>query len=253
MMTTSLMMMGRKQGEKNEIGAQKSGGAGQKDIDLMLACPDCCVASTGTGHLLRSCISLIHVPGIMQGQGNDSLGSCRERDVKRMEKRAKWREAGLPLCGPENAEGEEPASPGSARVSESEAGWVPANREQENGGDSIIAGTCPAVPLLKPLWVVCLWPPFLMGTAQTTEPIDADESKTTEPIDADESWMRPELDITRLKTDAAVEILSDGEWWYLAFFLTLATVGDSCRDWSLFPSLANLCVMSVLAGKTGRL
>ena len=66
-------------------------------------------------------------------------------------------------------------------------------------------------------------------------------AQTTEPIDTDESWMRPELDITRLKTDAPVEIRSDGEWWYLASFLTLATLGDGSRDWAVFPLLANLC------------
>jgi len=31
--------------------------------------------------------------------------------------------------------------------------------------------------------------------------------------DSDESWMRPELDIMRLKPDLVVEVMCDGEWW----------------------------------------
>ena len=29
----------------------------------------------------------------------------------------------------------------------------------------------------------------------------------------DDSWLRPELDLTRLKLDSNVEVRSEGEWW----------------------------------------
>jgi hypothetical protein len=149
----------------------------------------------------------------------------------------------------EHASGGEPASLGSARVGvscesgESATCSAPANAVvqedggdsvvvQEDGGDSVVAGTCPAVPHLQPY----------LGRMRVAALLLTGPAQTTEPIDADESWLRPELDITRLKTDAPVEIRSDGEWWYLASFLSMAMFGDGCRDWAVFRLLANLCV-----------
>jgi hypothetical protein len=118
---------------------------------------------------------------------------------------------------------------------------APANMEQEDGADSIVACTCPTVLQLQPYaGRMCVAALLLTGPAQTTEPIDADDS-----------WLRPELDITRLKTEAPVEICWGGEWWYLASFLSLGTFGDV---FSCVPITGqSLCVMSVLAGETGRL
>jgi hypothetical protein len=93
---------------------------------------------------------------------------------------------------------------------------APANMEQDDGADSVVAGACPAVPQSQPYaGRMCVAALLLTGPAQTTEPIDADDS-----------WLRPELDITRLKTEAPVEIQWGGEWWYLASFLSLVTFGD---------------------------
>ena len=46
------------------------------------------------------------------------------------------------------------------------------------------------------------------------------------PIDADDGCLRPDLLISRLKSQAPVEVLWDGEWWYLSHFLSLGRVGD---------------------------
>ena len=65
--------------------------------------------------------------------------------------------------------------------------------------------------------------------------------QTTDPIGADDSTLRLEFDTATLKAGDCVEIFWEGEWWYLASFLTLATLGDGSRDWAVFPLLANLC------------
>ena len=79
---------------------------------------------------------------------------------------------------------------------------VPANMEQDDGADSVVAGTCLAVPHSQPYaGRMCVAALLLTGPAQTTEPIDSDDS-----------WLRPELDITRLKTEAPVEIRRGDEW-----------------------------------------
>ena len=46
------------------------------------------------------------------------------------------------------------------------------------------------------------------------------------PIDADDGCLRPDLLIARLKSQAPVEVLWDGDWWYLSHFLSLGRVGD---------------------------
>ncbi len=71
------------------------------------------------------------------------------------------------------------------------------------------------------------------------------------PIDADDGCLRPDLLIARLKSQAPVEVLWVGEWWYLSHFLSLGRVGDvfSC----VAITTSSLRLMSVLAGETGRL
>ena len=32
-------------------------------------------------------------------------------------------------------------------------------------------------------------------------------------VEDDDSWLRPELDLTRLKLDSNIEVRSEGEWW----------------------------------------
>jgi hypothetical protein len=88
--------------------------------------------------------------------------------------------------------------------------------EQDDGADSVVAGTCPAVPQSQPYaGRMCVAALLLTGPAQTTEPIDADDS-----------WLRPKLNIARLKTEAPVEIRWGGELRYLASFLSLGPFDD---------------------------
>ena len=55
--------------------------------------------------------------------------------------------------------------------------------------------------------------------------------QTTDPIGADDSTLRLEFDTATLKAGDCVEILWEGDWWYLASFLSPSMFGD------VFPSV----------------
>jgi hypothetical protein len=72
----------------------------------------------------------------------------------------------------------------------------------------------------------------------------------TEPSDTDESWMRPELDITRLKKESPVEVRSDGEWWYRTHFRALAGACES-REAALCPHRRRIPVCADICARGG--
>ena len=55
--------------------------------------------------------------------------------------------------------------------------------------------------------------------------------QTTDPIGADDSTLCLDLDIATLKAGDPVEIFWQGEWWYVAYFLSPSMFGD------VFPSV----------------
>ena len=48
--------------------------------------------------------------------------------------------------------------------------------------------------------------------------------------ESEESWMKPVLDIARMKIDDSVEVYSEGEWWCFASSLLSLPLG------ALFPT-----------------